>query len=79
VDSKDSDRPRADDETGSAPHFKVIFSTVVALTVLALVLTVLLAIFGDSSDQVKAAAETCSTTYKMGFGAIVGLIGGKAT
>lgn len=49
-----------------------------ALTVLALLLNVLLAVFGSDSDQVKAAAETCSTTYKMGFGAIVGLIGGKA-
>ena len=68
-----------DDGSGSAPHFKLIFSTVVALTVLALVLNVLLPTFCSDSDQVKAAAETCSTTYKMGFGAIVGLIGGKAT
>jgi len=48
------------------------------MTVLALVLNVLLALFGSDTDQVRAAAETCSTTYKMGFGAIVGLIGGKA-
>jgi hypothetical protein len=46
--------------------------------VLALILTVLLAAFGGDSEQVKVAAETCSTTYKMGFGAIVGLIGGRA-
>ncbi|MCG0284848.1 hypothetical protein [Streptomyces sp. PSAA01] len=38
---------------------------------------VLLAAFGGDSEQVKAAAEACSTTYMMGFGAIVGLIGGK--
>jgi hypothetical protein len=68
-----------DGGSGSAPHFKLIFCTVVAMTVLALVLNVLLAIFCRDSDQVKAVAETCSTTYKMGFGAIVGLIGGKAT
>lgn len=43
-----------------------------ALTVLALILNVLLAMFGDGSEQVQAAAEACSTTYKMGFGAIVG-------
>lgn len=48
-----------------------------ALTVLALILNVLLAMFGDGSEQVQAAAEACSTTYKMGFGAIVGLIGGR--
>lgn len=59
------------------PRFKLIFSTVAALTVLALVLNVLLAAFGGDSEQVKAAAEACSTTYKMGFGAIVGLIGGR--
>ncbi|MEU6183370.1 MULTISPECIES: hypothetical protein [Streptomyces] len=47
------------------------------LTVLALILNVLLAAFGGDSEQVKAAAEACSTTYMMGFGAIVGLIGGK--
>ena len=59
------------------PRFKLIFSTVAALTVLALISNVLLAMFGDGSEQVQAAAEACSTTYKMGFGAIVGLIGGR--
>jgi hypothetical protein len=59
------------------PRFKLIFLTVVALTVLALSLTVFLAVFGGDSEQVKAAAEACSTTYKMGFGAIVGLISGS--
>jgi hypothetical protein len=33
--------------------------------------------FGDGSEQVQVAAEACSTTYKMGFGAIVGLMGGR--
>lgn len=59
------------------PRFKLIFSTVAALTVLALILNVLLAALGGDSEQVKAAAEACSTTYMMGFGAIVGLVGGK--
>jgi len=45
---------------------------------LALILTVLLAAFGGGSEQVKVAAEACSATYKMGFGAIVGVIGGRA-
>lgn len=90
--SRDSDRTRTQSDeperrrtrapnegSGWGPHFKLIFSTVVAMTVLALVLNVLLALLGSDSDQVKAVAETCSTAYKMGFGAIVGLIGGKAT
>ena len=67
-----------DNEADLTPRFKLIFSTVAALTVLALILTVLLAAFGGESEQVEAAAEACSTTYKMGFGAIVGLIGGRA-
>ncbi len=71
-----STRPHEDGADLTA-RFKLIFSTVVALTLLALIVNVLLAIFGSESEQVKAAAETCSTTYKMGFGAIVGLMGGK--
>ncbi len=65
------------DRSDLTPRFKMIFCTVAALTVLALILNVLLAAFGGGSEQVKAAAEACSTTYMMGFGAIVGLIGGK--
>jgi hypothetical protein len=66
-----------ENESDLTPRFKLIFFTVAALTVLALILNVLLAAFGGDSDQVTAAAEACSTTYKMGFGAIVGLIGGR--
>ena len=56
------------------PRFKLVYSTLVALTLLALTLNVLLALVGGDSDQIRAAAEACSTTYKMGFGAIVGLM-----
>lgn len=49
------------------------------MTVLALVVNVVLALFGSDTAQVNAVAETCSTTYKLGFGALVGLIGGKGT
>jgi len=59
------------------PRFKLLFFTVVALTVLALVLDVLLALLGCGSEQARAAADACSTTYKTGFGAIVALIGGR--
>lgn len=65
-------------EIGATPHFRLIFITVVALTVLALLLNVLLAVFGGDSEMVQSVVETCSTTYKMGFGAIVGLTGRKA-
>ncbi|MEV4568513.1 hypothetical protein AB0K12_32490 [Nonomuraea sp. NPDC049419] len=66
-----------EDQSDLRPRFKLIFFTVTALTVLALMLSVLLAVLGGDSEQVRAASEACSTTYKMGFGAIVGLIGGK--
>lgn len=66
-----------DNKSDLIDRFDLIFSTVAALTVLALILNVLLAVFGGDSPQVKAAAEACSMTYMMGFGAIVGLIGGK--
>jgi hypothetical protein len=58
-------------------RFKMIFTTVVVLTVLALILNVLLALIGRNAEPVQTAAETCSTTYKMGFGAIVALLGSR--
>ena len=56
------------------PLFKLTYATLVALTLLALALNVLLAVVGGDSAQIRTAAEACSTTYKMGFGAIVGLM-----
>lgn len=52
-----------------------IFLTVVVLTCSALVLHVALALAGGQSDELRSAAEVTATTYKMGFGAIVALMG----
>lgn len=61
------------------PRFKWSLISVAAFTLIFFVTNVALAVFsGDPSDQVKGLIETCSTLYKMGFGAMVGLIGGKA-
>jgi hypothetical protein len=61
------------------PFFKLVFLTVLGLTVLSIVIDLFLVmLINNPSDQAKNLIETCSTTWKMGFGAIVGLIGGKA-
>ncbi len=59
--------------------FKWVFITVVSLTFLSLLTSIALS-FATSPSQLQVSLfETCTTTWKMGFGAIVGLIGGKAT
>lgn len=74
----DGARRSRGDGSGPGRHFNLVFATVVGLTLVALVSNLLLAFFGNDSDQMVAAAETCSTTYKMGFGAIVGLLGTRS-
>lgn len=63
------------------PAFKLVFLSVIALTVLSLVgcFVLVLSLKEPLSDGVKGLIETCSTTWKLGFGAVVGLIGGKVT
>lgn len=61
------------------PKFKWSLICVAAFTFIALVANIALAVFvANPSDEVKVLIDTVSTTYKMGFGALVGLVGGKA-
>ncbi len=61
------------------PFFKLVFLTVLGLTVLSIGIDLFLVMaVSNPTEQAKSLIETCSTTWKMGFGAIVGLIGGKA-
>jgi hypothetical protein len=62
------------------PAFKLVFITVVALTVLSLIVCFILVTrpSAEQSEDAKRLVETCATTFKLGFGAIIGLIGGKA-
>jgi hypothetical protein len=61
------------------PAFKLVFLTVLGLTTTALILNVFLVVLlNEPNDQAKNLIDTCSTITKAGFGAIVGLIGGKA-
>ena len=65
-----------------SPIFKWVFLAVLGLTLLSLGLDVYLVTNlnpGETvTDEMKRLIETCSTAFKLGFGAIVGLIGGKA-
>jgi len=71
-------KDKLDDSLDVARIFKLIFLSVMSLTVLSLAVNVyLLFSFPTPSEEAKRLIETCSTTWKLGFGAILGLIGGK--
>jgi hypothetical protein len=59
--------------------FKWVFVTVVSLTAISLIASFVLSFCASPSQLQVSLFETCTTTWKMGFGAIVGLIGGKAS
>jgi hypothetical protein len=59
--------------------FKLVFCTVVGLTVLSGGMALKLASQEELSPQQTRVFETCSATWQMGVGAIFGLLGGKAT
>ena len=68
------------------PAFKVAFFTVLGLTLISLAMMVWIAGSTDAISDVsklpvlkKGLYNICSITWQMGFGAIIGLIGGKAT
>jgi len=73
-----SDKSREDGDA-SAGLFRLVFAVTVALSTLCLSLNVVLALaVSDPPAQVQDVLSTLSTGWKMGFGAIVGLLGGKA-
>lgn len=74
--SGDSSPPAATIEL--TPAFRLVFFSVLGLTVLSLTVSFDLVLRERQTEEIKRLAETCSTTWKLGFGAIVGLIGGKA-
>ena len=64
-----------------SPTFKLVFWAVLLLTVLFALLAVTIAFFAQQplTSTQQAVFETLNLMWKVGFGAIVGLIGGKAT
>ena len=69
-----------------SPAFKVVFFSVLAVTLICLVLSCILvgitvrAGGGDHmlTSQESALFDLFTSTFKLGFGAILGLLGGKA-
>lgn len=61
-------------KTGST--FILAFYAVIALTVFSALVNIALALSGRAGAQIITLIESFNTTWKLGFGAIIGLIGG---
>lgn len=59
--------------------FKLVFCTVVGLTIVSGGTALKLASQEQLSPQQTRVFETCSATWQMGVGAVFGLLGSKAT
>lgn len=59
------------------PVFKLVFLSVLGITILSMILCCPLALLKQSTPRLDALFEAFATTWKLGFGAIIGLIGGK--
>lgn len=65
--------------TTMTAHFKLVFICVTVITLLTLVASLYIGIFEEKpTEAAKSAMDTCSTLANLGFGAMVGLLGGKA-
>jgi putative Mn2+ efflux pump MntP len=69
---------RTASEARLPPHFHTVFFTTAALTVLCLVIGGTLAVSGPDTAAAREVISGCMTMAKIGFGAIVGLVGGRA-
>lgn len=70
------DRPTV---TDISPSFKLIFAAVFTITVVCLLINLFIVLVAPDSAGAQSLADTCSTAFKLGFGAMVGLVGGKVT
>jgi hypothetical protein len=59
------------------PRYKWSLIGAFSLTLLSFAVLVVLSSQADMNSQQADFFQTCSTTWKMGFGAIIGLLGGK--
>jgi hypothetical protein len=62
------------------PRFRLVFISVLVLTISLLILDVVLVLIIDNPDpEAQNLMDLCSRLATIGFGAIIGLLGGKAT
>ena len=59
-------------------NFRLIFFSIIGLTLFSALANMYLVSVPAHTDAVRSATEGFSTTWKLGFGAVVGLIGGIA-
>ena len=61
--------------------YKLVFFAALALTTLSGLGVILIAFFSDEvlTNNQQETFDTLNSAWKMGFGAIIGLVGGKAT
>jgi hypothetical protein len=57
--------------------YKTVFWVVVLLTIASLVASVFLAAYVEQTETVKEVVVTSSSTWRMGFGGVLGLLAGK--
>lgn len=63
-----------------SPTFKLIFWTVTGMSVLSLLTCLYMVNWPpEHSDNASTLFKTCDTCWKMGFGCLVGLLGGKSS
>ena len=60
-------------------QFRAVFVCTVMLTLLSMGASIFLALAAPTSASVVPLIETFATTWKMGFGAVLGLLGGRLT
>lgn len=71
-----SDGAASPSSVSASPAFKLVLLSVLAFTALSFVASIVLSLV-EPSDNVDRVLETALTTWKLGFGALVGLFGGK--
>jgi hypothetical protein len=61
------------------PTFKLVFVSAVMLTLIAFAAWIVVAMYAPSTEAAHSLVSGCETLTKTGFGAVVGLLGGKTT